>query len=225
VRYCFVACLLLAACSRDPVEEKAAPPPAPPTAAAQPALPAVAGPKLPPVYEAPRDPSLVAYRDQLLAAVRRRDADAFVSAVDPNIRTSFGDGGGSDALREMLARPEMWSELEQVLTLGGTFREGSFWAPYVYSAWPENYDAFEWLAVVAKDVPLREAPNGRAIATLSYDLVQRAGEPEGGWQKVKTADNRTGFVEAKLLRSPVGYRAGFNKDEKGWRMTGIVAGD
>lgn len=116
--------LLLAACNCDRVEEKTAPPPVP-VVVTQTVPPAIAGPKLLPVHEAPRDPALVAYRDQLLAAVRRRDADAFVSAVDPKIRTSFGDGGGSDALREMLARPEMWGELEQVLTRGGSFLAGS----------------------------------------------------------------------------------------------------
>ena len=57
----------------------------------------------------------------------------------------------------------------------------------MYSAFPDAYDAFEWLAVVAKDVPLRDAPNGRAIATLSYDLVQRAGQPADGCQQVMTA--------------------------------------
>lgn len=240
-RLLVIAALLAAACNRDRVEKKAEPATAttqtvpaattetvPPTAT-QAAPPAVAGQKLQPVDEAPRDPSLVAYRDQLLEAVRRRAADAVVSAADPNVRTSFGDGGGSKALREMLAQPGMWDELEQVLTHGGTFLAGSddsaFWAPYVYSAWPESYDAFEWLAVTAKDVPLLESPDGRAIATLSYDLVKRDGQPEGGWQKVKTADDRTGFVETKFVRSPVGYRAGFNKTGTTWRMTAIVAGD
>lgn len=230
VKRVLIASLLVAACNRDAVEEKATPPAVTQTVVTQTVVtqtapPAIAGPKLLPVDEAPRDPDLVAYRDQLLDAVRRRDVEALVFASDPNIRTSFGDGGGSNALREMFARPEMWSELEQVLTHGGTFREGSFWAPYVYSAWPDSVDAFEWLAVIAKDAALRDAPNSRAIATLSHDLVQRVAEPEGGWQQVKTADGRTGFVEMKFVRSPVGYRAGFNKTDNRWRMTAIVAGD
>src|SRR5207253_3094380 len=51
---------------------EATPPPPP----AAPAAPSVAGPKLMPVDEASGDPSLVAFRDELSAAVRRRDTDA-----------------------------------------------------------------------------------------------------------------------------------------------------
>lgn len=192
------------------------------------APPAVTGPKLAFVDEAAKDPSFAAYRDQLLAAVRARDAKTVLALSDPNIRTSFGEGGGRAALEQAL-KEEVWGELEQILTLGGSFREGMFWAPYVYSAWPESQDAFETLAVIGDDVPLRESGDAGApaIATLSRDLVTRASAPGAGgaWTKVKTADGKTGFVDAKSLRSPVGYRAGFLKTKDGWRMNAWVAGD
>ena len=219
-KYLLAALLVIASCNRDVVEEKTAPLAPPPVAVKEAAPPAVNGPKLQPVDEAGRDPSFLAYRTQLFDAVRRRDVEAIVKEIDPNIRTSFGDGGGAAELRKTLERPEIWGELEQILTHGGTFQEGSFWAPYVYSAWPEKYDAFTWVAVVAKDVPLRESPNGRTIATLAYDLVERVDETH-----VKTADGRTGYVDPKFLRSPIGYRAGFNKTKDRWRMTALVAGD
>lgn len=190
--------------------------------------PSVNGPKLPFVDEASKDPSFAAYRDQLLAAVRARDAKTVLALSDPNIRTSFGGGGGRKALEQAL-KEEVWGELEQILSLGGSFREGMFWAPYVYSAWPESQDAFETLAVIGDDVPLRESGNASApaIATLSRDLVTRASAPGtgGAWTKVKTADGKTGFVASKSLRSPVGYRAGFLKTKDGWRMNAWVAGD
>jgi hypothetical protein len=191
--------------------------------------PPVTGPKLPPADESKADPSLVAYLDTLRTAVQKRDIGAVIAAADPTIRTSFGEGGGAASLRKMLERPELWSELEQILKLGGTFLEGSnqkaFWAPYVYSEWPDREDAFEALAVIGDEVPLRSTPDGPAIATLSYDIVTRAGDPDDGWQKIRTADGRTGVVETRFLRSPVGYRAGFNKTGDTWRMTGLVAGD
>ena len=89
-----------------------------------------------------------------------------------------------------------------------------------------SYAAFETLAVVGDNVSLRKSPdaNAPAIATLSRDLVQRAGDP-GPWQKVTTADGKTGYVESKFVRSPVTYRAGFFHDAKGWRMNALVAGD
>lgn len=50
--------------------------------------------KLLPVDEAVRDPEFFAFRAQLQAAVARHDAEAVLAAVDPNIQTSFGSGGG-----------------------------------------------------------------------------------------------------------------------------------
>lgn len=199
-----------------------------------PTAPTVKGPKLMPVDEAPKDPSLVAFRDELLAAVRRRDADAVVALADPKIRTSFGGGGGAADFKRNLTQKGVWEDFERLLTQGGSFlegTEGSFWAPYVYSDWPEAHDAFASLAVTSQNVPLRESAdqNAPVIATLSYDIVQRAGDigrDVGAWQNVKTADGRTGWVEATSVRSPVGYRAGFLKNKDGkWQINALVAGD
>jgi hypothetical protein len=238
-----LAVLILCACGRDRAEQAADGPPistpdalpatattAPPPATGTTAPPAPAqvnGPKLAPVDEAQKDPSLAAFRDQLLDAVRRHDIDAVVAAADPKIRTSFGAGGGTGVLRQMLERPGTWADLEQILSLGGSFMGGreSFWAPYVYSAWPESRDAFTSLAVIAENVPLKQSPSGATVATLAHDIVDRIGDPHDGWQEIKLADGRTGFVETKFIRSPVGYRAGFNKTGDRWRMTALVAGD
>ncbi|MGZ8780861.1 MAG: hypothetical protein ACXW31_13135 [Thermoanaerobaculia bacterium] len=225
------ALLLLAACTREPVVESTSRPvdePANTATLEDSKPPAVAGPKLAFVDEAARDASFAAYRDRLLSAVRARDAKTVLALSDPNVRTSFGGGGGRADLEQAL-QEEVWGELEQILSLGGTFRDGMFWAPYVYSAWPESHDAFETLAVIADDVPLRESANANAaaIATLSRDLVTRASEPgdAGAWTKVATADGKSGFVESKFVRSPVDYRAGFTRSADGWRMTALVAGD
>lgn len=188
-----------------------------------PRAPTVNGPKLTPIDEATKDPSLVGYRNELLAAVRRRDADAVVAMVDPNIRTSFGGTGGAEDFRRMLGESGMWEELEQVLTRGGSFRGESFWAPYVYSAWPESHDAFEKLAIVGDDIPLRETsdPHSRVIATLSYDIVERTEEAS----RIETADGKVGYVDPRAVRSPVGYRAGFLKTNGQWRMNALLVGD
>ncbi len=233
------ALLLIVACTPEPVAESPTRGVNEPTDTAtledsttrrtdNPRPPTVAGPRLAFADEASRDASFAAYRDQLLAAVRARDAKTVLALSDPNVRTSFGGGGGRADLEQAL-QDEVWGELEQLLALGGTFRDGMFWAPYVYSAWPESHDAFETLAVIADDVLLRESAdaNAPAIANLSRDLVTRASEPgdPGAWTKVTTADGKTGFVESKFVRSPVDYRAGFKRTADGWRMTAFVAGD
>jgi hypothetical protein len=202
--------------------------PAPAPAGVEP----VAGPKLTPVDQGPTDPTFVAYRDRLRAAVKSRDAKAVAALVDPKLRTSFGGVNGD--IETVLARPGMWEELDAVLAHGGSFlgegQSRSFWAPYVYSAWPEERDAFSHLGVIGENVPLRKTPdaNGEMVAMLSYDIVERAAAPsakEDAWRAVKTADGRNGFVESKSVMSPVGYRAGFMKVNGEWKMNALVAGD
>ena len=187
------------------------------------------GPKLMPVDEATRDASLVAYRNQLLEAVRRRDANAVVALVDPKIRTSFGGGSGAADFKKSLARKGVMEDLELVLSNGGTFigdEARAFWAPYVYSAWPEKQDAFQSLAAMGPRVPLRESKdaNSPVVTTLSYDIVTQV-MSEGDLRQVKTADGKVGWGDAKLLRSPIGYRAGFNRIDGKWVMNAFVAGD
>jgi hypothetical protein len=203
--------------------------PAEPTTTA-PSRSSVNGPKLLPVDVATSDPSLAAFRDELLAAVRKRDANAVVALSDPKIRTSFGGGGGAAGLRKALQQPGVWEDFEQLLQQGGQFvGEGetrSFWAPYVYSAWPDSHDVFQFLAVTGEDIPLHEAADASShvMAMLSHDIVERK-EKKGDWQQVKTADGHTGWVEARNVRSPVGYRAGFLKMNGKWKMNALVAGD
>ena len=242
----YVPLLLLLACRENPSPESHAlvtasepPPTASATttttetnAPAQPpvGIPAVTGPKLLPVDEAPADPSLVAYREELLAAVRRRDVDAVVALSDPNVRTSFGDDGGAEELRRKLQDGALMNDLEQILPLGGKFtgpeNQRTFWAPYVYSAWPDRHDAFQSLAVIGENVPLRDEPdaNARVLAMLSHDIVGHE-KREGDWFRIKTADGRTGWVEKSSVVSPVGYRAGLSKVDGQWRMRALVAGD
>ena len=223
----FIPLLLLFACEQTPAPAAAETVAETATVPTPPSTPTVDGPKLMPVDEGTKDPSFVAYRNQLLDAVKRRDVEAIVALADPKVRTSFGDGGGSAELRRILKKPGAVEDLERLLTQGGKFRGESFSAPYVYSAWPDSHDAFQFRAITSENVPLRQFGdrNAPVIATLSYDIVERKGEEKDGWQEVKTADGHTGVVEAKNVRSPIGFRALFNKSDGSWKMTGLVAGD
>lgn len=197
------------------------------------------GPKLMPVDEAARDPELLAFRENLLAAVRAGNVDAIVAMADPAIRTTFGAGGGAGDFRRMLGEPGMLGELEQVLTLGGSYRgdgpNSSFWAPYVYSAWPDTHDPWDSLAVVSENVPLLTAadPGAAPVALLSYDIVKRVSPPQPiaagatppPFIEVLTADERRGWVATRSVRSHVAYRAGFIEKDGQWRINAFVAGD
>ena len=156
-------------------------------------------------------------------AVKRKDEAKLRELVDPAIRTSFGDSGG---IEDFMKRG-LWSELETILGMGGRFLgegDAAFWAPYVYAAWPENLDAFQHVAALRAGIPIRSEPRSDAnvVATVDWailELVGSGGENEG-WRRL-----REGWVERKDVRSPIDYRAGFNKREGRWRMTALVAGD
>jgi hypothetical protein len=240
-RAVFALLFVFAACERPSTpsaesrpDSSVTPTPAPVT----PAVPVVTGPKLMPVDEATNDPTLVAFRTQILDIVRRKDVAALLALVDPKIRTSFGGGGGTADLRRQwkLDEPDsqLWNELDEIFRNGGRFQQGGdtprFWAPYVYSAWPDSHDAFTHFAVLGQNVPLRSGPTEAAppIATLSYDIVEgidSAEEHPADFRRIRTADKREGWVAAKSIRSPIGYRAGVVKKPEGWRIEALVAGD
>ena len=206
-----------------------------------PAVPTEAGPKLRPVDEAAKDPTFVAFRDRLRAAVQRRDTRYLLSILHPNIRVSFGEGGGVESFKKDW-KPEdpnskVWITLEEILRLGGAYRDISadqkyFCAPYVFSSYPEDGpDAYQAPVVIEPNTLLLDQPNGRPIARLDYDIVtSAAGDPEyrkpdSEWRKVVTASGKTGFVPARSVRMHLDYRACFEKTGGEWKMALLVAGD
>jgi len=196
------------------------------------------GRKLMPVDEASRDKTFLAFRDRLLEAAKKRDSKFVMGVVHPRIRNSFGAGGGIKEFREKWkperSDSELWGTLAEVLRLGGSFRKAGrgsdFWAPYVYSKFPEDVDAFEYLAVTGEQVNVRQKPDPASpvISTLSFDLVKAPeglSKKAGDWIKIVTPGGKEGFVSGKFLRSPVDYRASFTKVNGRWMMSALVAGD
>ena len=195
--------------------------------------------RLCPTDEAANDPSFYRFRQQLIEAVTQRNETELLKLVDPHIRTTFGDGGGIDDFRKSLGSSSthsaLWTELAKILSLGGSFRGErenlSFWAPYIYSKWPESIDAFQHVAVVRPEVAVRAdaSPQASIVTTVSWAILEllpdsnRATTQE--WLRVKSPDGRAGWVHVFDVHSPVGYRAGFSKRSGQWRMDAFVAGD
>ncbi|HXG63609.1 MAG TPA: SH3 domain-containing protein [Blastocatellia bacterium] len=195
--------------------------------------------KLRPVDEAARDPSFFVFRARLLEALQQRDTAFLLSVLSPGIRVSFGAGGGIADFQKMWKpeRPDskIWLTLTEILALGGSFREGNtFAAPYIYSNFPDQFDAFEYGVIVGEDVRVRQRPdlNSPVIGTLSYDIVkvaewqpkQAAGSKQN-WVAVMLANGAQGYVAEDYIRSPIGYRAIFEKKDGRWLLAALVAGD
>jgi len=198
-----------------------------------------------PVDEAKKDPSFFAFREKLIAAVKRKDSKYFLSIVDPNIKNGFG---GDDGIKEFRSRWEFdypdndfWSEFLPVITNGGSFQKQGgknsiFFAPYIFQAFPEDLDAIKYRVVIGKNVNLRKdgSLDSPAVALLSYNIVKvdedssiegRGKDGVFDWYAVETLGGKKGFVKAEYVRSPLDYRAGFEKIKGEWKMTIFVAGD
>ncbi len=194
--------------------------------------------KILPVDEAAQDPEFLDFRDRLLTAVRKRDLDAVVAVATEDIKLSFGGGYGRAQFRERLladdngAGGSYWEELEWALKLGGVFsgeHRRHFCTPYVSCAGSHQCsycDSYEILVAINDHAPVYAAADATApvIARLSFDVVTLV-DYGNQWQQVRLADGQTGFVAFPEFRSPIGYRAAFEKREENWRMRLFIAGD
>lgn len=197
-----------------------------------------------PYDEAAKDHSFKTFRNDLIRAVRARDRGRLIAVLDKNILNSFGGNGGIEEFKTMWrlesADSEVWDKLLAVLTKGGRFTgkgaDRVFCAPYLYTDFPEDLDAFEHRAIYGSGVNLREKPNlyANVITQLSHNIVTVDFENSVStttdanryvWLKIETLGGRTGYVSADLVRSPIDYRACFAKEAGRWKMMVFVAGD
>ena len=199
-----------------------------------------------PVDEAKNDSSFFSFRTKLLQAAKNKDAKYILSIVDPNIRNTFGDDDGIRYFNKFWkidkSNSEFWKEFLIVVKHGGTFDKESdtknkqFCAPYTFTSFPEDLDAFDYSAIFGKNINLRNKPEQDApiVANLSYNIVKvdyensiesKNKESSYLWLKVETFGGKKGFVKSEYVRSPIDYRACFQKIKGKWKMTVFIAGD
>lgn len=199
-------------------------------------------PELAPVDETGSDPSFAAFKTELLRVVGEKDVKALTAMIAPDIKADFGGGEGRDyffdawGLNTAPGESALWAELETVLTLGATREEdGGFVAPYVFSRWPDEVDAFEYVAVTGMTDFLADPCKPDSIAASLGPVLLRVlmDEPPGAfvcdwaqsYRYVEVGPGRRGFVDANHVRSPIDYRARFESRDGHWRMVFFVAGD
>jgi hypothetical protein len=197
--------------------------------------------KLLPVDEAAKDPSFFIFRAQLLKVIQQRDSASLYNNVSTRIQNTFGGDDGIAAFKRIWtperSSTKIWIELLTVLALGGKFEdERTFMAPYTFSNFPDEFDAFEYGAIIGENVRVRQKPgtDNPTIKTLSFDILRvtdwnwtelKTRGEKRRWVTVSLADGRQGYVASEYIRSPVDYRAIFNKQNGKWLMTAFVAGD
>ncbi len=194
--------------------------------------------KILPVDEAAQVPEFLALRDRLLTAVRQRDLEAVVAVAAADIKLSFGGDYGRDQFRKRLLSDDngeggsYWNELEWALKLGGVFNGEhgrQFCTPYVScngSHQCTDCDPFEVLVAVSDRAPVYASADAGAsvLDHLSYDVVKLL-DYGSSRQRVELVDGRIGYVAFPDFRSPIGYRAYFEKRDGRWQMRIFIAGD
>ncbi len=199
-------------------------------------------PTLAPIDQSAQDPQLAALIAELLAACERKDPEPFRRALSPNAVASFGgDEGGVESFvathgLEDPASP-FWTEFPEALRLGGVFMDKTtFGAPYAYAAFPDEFDPFEFVVAIGPKTLLRDRPD--ATATVARDVTHQLLKVEFGadatapddWLEAAAVDEKgnvlaKGFVRTSEVRSPLDYRAVFQKTENRWWLGAFVAGD
>jgi hypothetical protein len=186
-----------------------------------------------PFDEGARDSTFLAFREELLRIVSQRDTTRLMAIVAPEVRVSFGPENGVEAFRSEWrpgdADSRIWTVLDDLLRHGGRFISPDvFVAPYTFFALPDSLDAFEYLVVRDTAVIVRDAADAtaRPLGRVSFAIVKSTttSAPDG-WTAVEIGDGHTGFINSDQVRSPVDYRAGFERREGRWFLTFLAAGD
>lgn len=195
--------------------------------------------KLFPVDEATQVPALFAFRRELLLATFRRDWTFVVAHLRDPVQVWENDSGSIEHFMSeyepMSEDGRLWSILVDVLSLGGVFRPGGwFAAPYVARTFPEAYDPQIYDAVIAAPVALRAEPDDRSavLFDVSYEIVEtfeRVPGPEGRrvatWTRVRTLEGREGWIPRRCHRGSMDYvlaLAPSNHDGR-WEIAGLYS--
>jgi hypothetical protein len=183
---------------------------------------------LPPYDECSGDADFASFRTKLFDAVARKDTGTLLALTDDNVRLGFAGDDGKAVLRENLKKPEPWIALAKLPRLGCAADGDRYAMPYLFARVGDR-DAFDTFLAAGTDIALRAAPrvSGRLIARLDWELLTLlpAAGNSGPWLRLRTDGGRAGYVRRDLLRSPVDYRALFEKSGSQWRMTAFLAGD
>lgn len=193
---------------------------------------------LPPVDQGPQDALFVAYRNNLLRALKNQDVMGIKARIADDVVYSVGDPDAKgeakmfSSFRKQGGLAHLYAELEAVLKLGGHFTQSGFWAPYTYQGWPEDLDPFENAYGVVPRAKLYDLSGKRVVGTLeNFGLIKVysgpfAGELKAGWRLyIDPKSGQTVAAPNKEIRTNADYRALFEKRNGVYQLTFFASGD
>jgi hypothetical protein len=193
---------------------------------------------LAPVDQSAKDPQLAELIAVLVKACEEKDFRPFEAAISPDAIAGFDGSEGVAGFKAAYGIDDpattFYADFKAAVTLGGAYLdETTYGAPYTYAAWPEDIDSFEFTAAVGDKTSLYAKPSddSRVLADVTHQFLQvieeepdATGAAPEGWIHV-TANGRHGYVKRSETRSPLDFRAVFQKTANRWWLGAFVAGD
>ena len=156
--------------------------------------------------------------------------------MPPDFKVEFDVGKGPDVFRRHwdseTSTSAVWTVLDRLLSLGGTFYSDSLFAlPYVSTRFPHDLDRLGYV-VATGEVPVYAEPNlaSARIGTLKHTIVPLATPltpPAMLYQQPFAALRHPEFglcyVAGTDVYSPAGHRAFFEKRSGRWRWLSLAA--
>ena len=203
------------------------------------ALPAFAAPHIIAPSDAGKaDAALNAVIETLVKAAEAQDFAAFEAVMTPESTASFGGDEGPEGFKRAygIGEPEspFWTAFLEAARLGGAFLQDDLYTlPYTAGHLPETADPY--LSVIAigdKTLLYAEPKEGAAVvADVTHQILEQIDIEPADLEKTGPdfvhvkADAGTGYVKIGEVRSPLDYRAVFQKIDGVWKLVAFVAGD
>ena len=168
-------------------------------------------------------------------ALDERD-EAYVKAhTHPNVKISFGGHSGWSGLVDYWSLDDgdesFYKMMKTTLSYGAVDTSGglgnAYMAPYVFTDFPSDSDAFEFSVCTGKDVNVRTRPStdSEIITKVTYEALKVLEPEKDGWVKIQLPDGTRAYIYASFLWSPINYRASFTKVDDTWLLDFFVKGD
>lgn len=177
--------------------------------------------QLKPIDEATGNASLMKFRNELQGVIARKDTPALIRLFAPDVYFGYADDARGLAAFNKLWNPasndtRLWVALAMIVDGGGKFASpATFNAPYVFAAFPADYDINATVIVTNPAAVLRRAPGASAsiIRKLDHEIlevVKASGRWQhmagpNDWEQVKDTTGQIGFVPSIDVRSPMDY--------------------
>jgi len=189
---------------------------------------------LPHMDQCKGDPSFVQFRTALKGIVAKKDRDAFLNLLAPDVTVDFGGGTGPAAFEEQWNFDEpddpegIWALLKTMLTMGCARDGATRTIPSLDAQMePYNEDLTDQVGLILPGAKLYKEPGVEAAKphiepwTVAV-ITSQAGDLFTG---VRLPDGRNGFVGDNEIHEPLGYRVVVEKRRGKWLITAFVAGD